>query len=118
MQPPVRTRVTGKRLASSQPALSSWTLHVLDPDRTIEIASYPTHRIESLHPSPAKARLDAQDPLGQAEHGQRLAAKALTDTTRTTRAGGRPLKPKRPEVRAQVNLTGPDNRAMVLYPCL
>jgi transposase len=60
----------------------------------------------------AKAYLDEQDALRQAEHGQRLAAKALRDKTRTTRGGGRPLRPKRPKSEPKVNLTDPDSRVM------
>jgi transposase len=60
----------------------------------------------------AKAHLDEQDALRQAEHRQRLAAQAQRAKARTTRGGGRPLKPKRPKSEPKVNLTDPDSRVM------
>jgi hypothetical protein len=60
----------------------------------------------------AKALLDEQGALRQAEHEQRLAAKAFAEKTRTTRGGGRPFKPRRPKPEPKVNLTDPTRRVM------
>ena len=60
----------------------------------------------------AKARLDEQDALRQAEHEERLADKALRDKARTTRGGGRPLKAKAPKSGPRVNITDPDSGVM------
>jgi transposase len=60
----------------------------------------------------AKARLDADDALRQAEYETRVAAKAAAEATRTTRGGGRPLKPKRRRSEPRANLTDPDSSIM------
>ena len=60
----------------------------------------------------AKARLDADDALRQEEYETRLAAKAAAEATRTTRGGGRPLKPKRRRSEPRANLTDPDSSIM------
>jgi transposase len=60
----------------------------------------------------AKARLDADDALRQAEYETRVAAKAAAEATRTTRGGGRPLKPKRRRSEPRANLTDPDSTIM------
>jgi len=60
----------------------------------------------------AKARLDAEDALRQAEYEERRAAKAAAEQTRTTRGGGRPLKPTRRRSEPRANVTDPDSSIM------
>ena len=61
----------------------------------------------------AKARLDHEEALRQAELQERLAQKAVAEKTRTTRAGGRPLKAKRQRTEPRANITDPDSSIMV-----
>ena len=60
----------------------------------------------------AKARLDAEKARRQAEYQERLAAKAIADRARTTRGGGRPLKPKRAKSEPRANITDPASSVM------
>ena len=60
----------------------------------------------------AKARLDAHEARRQAEYEERLAEKAGADRTRTTRGGGRPMKPKPVKSEPRANITDPDSTIM------
>jgi transposase len=60
----------------------------------------------------AKARLDTDEALRQAEYAARVAAKAAAAATRTTRGGGRPLSPKRRRSEPRANITDPDSSIM------
>jgi transposase len=61
----------------------------------------------------AKARLDREEALRQAELQRRLQAKAADEKTRTTRGGGRPLKAKRQRNEPRANVSDPDSSIMV-----